>query len=110
MFSQKKLGKSNINISSIGFGGAPIGDLFENLDDSLCQEILKESYKKGLNFYDTSPFYGFGLSEVRIGKFLKSIKKIYVLDNGHIVESGCHESLMKAKRHYYNLYNSKCFY
>ena len=67
--------KSNINISSIGFGGAPIGDLFENLDDSLCQEILKESYKKGLNFYDTSPYYGSGLSEVRIGNFLKSIKR-----------------------------------
>jgi len=75
MFNEKKLGKSNIKISSIGFGGAPIGDLFENLDDSLCQEILKESYKKGLNFYDTSPYYGSGLSEVRIGNFLKSIKR-----------------------------------
>ena len=36
--------------------------------------------------------------------------KIYVLDRGSIIESGNHENLMKQKGHYYNLYNSKCFY
>ena len=35
MLNQKKLGKSNIKISSIGFGGAEIGDLYEKLQDDL---------------------------------------------------------------------------
>ena len=75
MLSQKKLGKSNITVSSIGFGGAEIGDLYENLKDDLCNEILKSSYQSGINLYDTSPFYGYGLSETRLGNYLSSVDR-----------------------------------
>ena len=75
MFIQKKLGKSNISLSPIGFGGAPIGDLFEKLGDELCYKTIEECHKSGINFYDTSPLYGYGLSETRIGKYLSTIKR-----------------------------------
>ena len=42
MLHQKKLGKSDIMVSSIGFGGAPIADLYENLEDSVCFETIKK--------------------------------------------------------------------
>jgi len=75
MIKKNILGKTGIEVSAIGFGGAPLGDLFEILDDQVCYDTLKNSYKNGINFFDTSPFYGFGLSEHRIGNYLKSIRR-----------------------------------
>jgi len=75
MIKKNILGKTGIEVSVIGFGGAPLGDLFENLDDQVCYDTLKNSHKNGINFFDTSPFYGFGLSEHRIGNYLKSIRR-----------------------------------
>ena len=62
-------------VSSIGFGGAPIADLYENLEDSVCFETIKNAHKSGINFYDTSPFYGYGLGEKRLGEYLSSINR-----------------------------------
>jgi len=75
MIKKNFLGKTGIEVSVIGFGGAPLGDLFENLDDQVCYDTLKNSFNNGINFFDTSPFYGFGLSEHRIGNYLKSIRR-----------------------------------
>jgi len=75
MIKRKVLGNTSIEVSAIGFGGAPIGDLFEKLDEQVCYDTLKNSHKNGINFFDTSPLYGFGLSEHRIGNYLKSIKR-----------------------------------
>jgi len=70
---KRQLGSTGINLSAIGFGGAPIGNLFEQLDESTCYEVLENSYKSKINIYDTSPFYGNGLSEHRLGNFLKTV-------------------------------------
>ena len=70
---KRKLGNTNIYLSSLGFGAAPIGDLFENLDERNCYNILENAYNSNFNLFDTSPFYGNGLSEHRTGNFLKTI-------------------------------------
>ncbi len=70
---KRKLGKTNIHLSSLGFGAAPIGDLFENLEERNCYNILEKAYHSNFNIFDTSPFYGNGLSEHRTGNFLKTI-------------------------------------
>ena len=71
--NKRQLGKTDINLTAIGFGGAPLGNLFENLDERNCYDILEKSYEKGINIYDTSPLYGYGLSEHRLGNFLKTV-------------------------------------
>ena len=43
MINKNILGKTGIEVSVIGFGGAPLGDLFENLDDQVCYDTLKKS-------------------------------------------------------------------
>ena len=63
------LGKTNIHCPKIGFGGAPIGNLFKKITNKYANEILLESQKSGINLYDTSPLYGYGLSEKRLGSF-----------------------------------------
>ena len=72
---KKKLGNTNIQVSALGFGGAPLGELFENLSEENCYNTLKASYESGINIFDTSPLYGYGLSEHRFGNFLKSINR-----------------------------------
>ena len=71
--NKRQLGNTDINLTAIGFGGAPIGGLFENLDERSCYDILEETYNSGINIFDTSPLYGYGLSEHRLGNFLKTI-------------------------------------
>ena len=70
---KRELGNTNIDLSSLGFGAAPIGDLFENLDERSCYDILETAFNSNFNLFDTSPFYGNGLSEHRTGNFLKTI-------------------------------------
>ena len=70
---KRKLGNTNIQLSSLGFGAAPIGDLFENLDERSCYDILENAFNSNFNLFDTSPFYGNGLSEHRTGNFLTTV-------------------------------------
>ena len=46
---KRKLGNTDIELTSIGFGGAPIGNLFEELDEPTCYDILQHSYKSNIN-------------------------------------------------------------
>ena len=61
------------DVAAVGFGGAPLGNLFESLDERSCYDILEKTYETGINIYDTSPLYGYGLSEHRLGNFLKTV-------------------------------------
>ena len=70
---KRKLGNTDIYLSTIGFGGAPIGNLFEKLDDATCYKTLARCNDSNINLYDTSPYYGNGLSEHRLGSFLKTL-------------------------------------
>ena len=83
--NKRQLGKTNINLNAIGFGGAPLGDLFENLKETNCYEILAKCYEANINLYDTSPLYGYGLSEHRLGNFLKTVKE-YIYYSKHLVQ------------------------
>ena len=64
-----------LSLPKIGFGGAPIGNLFRNIDDNESNEILDEAFKNKINYFDTSPLYGCGLSEIRIGQFIEDLNR-----------------------------------
>ena len=53
-----------------GLGGVAIGNAFEPATDAQCEAALEAAWDAGVRYYDTSPFYGFGLSERRFGHFL----------------------------------------
>ncbi len=75
IIKKKLLGKTNIHCPKIGFGGAPIGNLFKKITNKYARQILSESQRFGINLYDTSPLYGYGLSEQRIGNFFKTLNR-----------------------------------
>ena len=55
----------------LGFGGAPLGNLFSAIDEGTAQQTLQRAWDLGLRYYDTAPLYGHGLSEQRIGRALR---------------------------------------
>ena len=75
MIQNKTLGKSDIKISPIGFGGATLADLNTKLDDIECYKTLEKAFNSGINYFDTAPLYGYGLSEHRLGNFLKTLNR-----------------------------------
>ncbi|WP_406675134.1 aldo/keto reductase [Nonomuraea sp. N2-4H] len=66
-----RLGRSMVGVTELGFGGGPLGGLFEPLDDATAAGALKAAWEAGIRYYDTSPHYGIGHSERRIGELLR---------------------------------------
>ena len=69
-FHTRTLGASGITLSRLGFGAAPVGNLYHPLTDQQAQSAVIAALKAGIDYFDTAPHYGFGLSETRLGKAL----------------------------------------
>lgn len=66
----RKLGRTDVEITQLGFGGAGIGDLYEIVAEADAEATLQAAWDHGLRYYDTAPWYGRGQSEHRTGRFL----------------------------------------
>lgn len=55
---------------SFGFGGVAIGNAFRPTSDQQAEEAMQAAWDAGVRYFDTSPWYGLGLSERRFGHFL----------------------------------------
>lgn len=66
-----------MTVPTLGFGGAPLGGLFDAVNGVEAAETLTEAMDQGLRYVDTAPFYGFGRSERRVGDRLRG--RDYVL-------------------------------
>ncbi|MBN9360966.1 MAG: aldo/keto reductase [Devosia sp.] len=71
MIPSRPVGQTGLEISRIGFGGAPLGDLRRAPTEAGARELLEAAWDAGIRYFDTAPFYGAGLSERRIGDFLR---------------------------------------
>jgi D-threo-aldose 1-dehydrogenase len=54
----------------LGFGGAPLGNMFRRIDEQQADATLDAAWQGGIRLYDTAPEYGAGLSEERLGRNL----------------------------------------
>lgn len=67
----RPLGRSGLKVTTLGLGGAPLGDLYAHLDEAGAIATVETALASGINLIDTSPLYGHGLSEHRIGAALR---------------------------------------
>jgi D-threo-aldose 1-dehydrogenase len=65
------LGKSGVEVTIMGFGGAPLGNMYQAFSDQQARATVVACYDAGIRYFDTAPFYGFGLSEHRLGEALR---------------------------------------
>ncbi|MGW2054414.1 aldo/keto reductase [Streptomyces sp. NPDC001840] len=66
----RRLGRTDVRVSPLGFGAAPIGNLYTALDDDRARATVEAAWDAGVRYYDTAPHYGLGLSERRLGAAL----------------------------------------
>jgi len=66
----RKLGRTGAEVTQLGFGTAPLGELFVRVDEPTAAATLQAAWDAGIRYYDTAPYYGRGLSEIRLGRFL----------------------------------------
>ncbi len=57
-------------VTRLGFGAAPIGNLFSAISDEQARETVDAAWAAGIRYFDTAPHYGLGLSERRLGAAL----------------------------------------
>ncbi|QCK84533.1 aldo/keto reductase [Phreatobacter aquaticus] len=71
--AKRPLGRTGLAVSVLGFGGAPLGDLYARLSETIAIQAVESALRAGVTLIDTSPLYGHGLSEHRIGAALRRV-------------------------------------
>jgi L-galactose dehydrogenase len=75
----RQLGKTDLHLSIVGFGGAALGDVFGNIDPQQGQRAVHQAIDHGITFFDVSPYYGITLAESRLGAALAGRRDRVVL-------------------------------
>ncbi len=71
-----------ITFTELGFGAAPLGNLYRAISEPAAQAILARAWEGGVRYIDTAPLYGLGLSETRLNHFLRNKpRESYVLSS-----------------------------
>lgn len=113
----KQLGKSNLQISKIGFGCMSLKGDYEGMDN-----LMNVAIEQGINYFDTADIYDFGKNETALGKALQPFRKKIIIatkggnepkPNGNgwnwnptkaYIMKACEESLKRLKTDYIDLY------
>jgi aryl-alcohol dehydrogenase-like predicted oxidoreductase len=72
---KRKLGNTGLELSPISFGASSLGQEFRQVDLSEAIRSVRVALDRGMNFIDTSPYYGRGMSEVLLGPALHGIPR-----------------------------------
>src|SRR5206468_5381111 len=67
----RPVGGTGLRLPVLGFGAAPLGNLYRPIGDRRAGETLRTALDAGMRYVDTAPYYGFGLSEMRVGESLR---------------------------------------
>jgi len=69
-FVLRQLGRSTLRLPRLGFGGAALGNIVDIITEPEAEATVDAAWDAGVRYFDTSPWYGRGLSERRIGSSL----------------------------------------
>ena len=73
LIPRRRVGLTDLEISELGLGCAAFGNLYRPVDAVTAQSALTAAWHGGVRYFDTAPYYGFGLSELRIGEFFERL-------------------------------------
>src|SRR3954464_2180614 len=69
--NRRKIGTTKLDVTELGLGGAPMGGFRATISDAEATALIDAAYEDGVRYFDTSPFYGYGRSELRMGAALR---------------------------------------
>lgn len=85
-----RLGNGGLTFTELGFGTAPLGNLYTAISDDAARATLDAAWAGGVRYFDTAPLYGLGLSETRLNPFLRDKpREAYVLSTkvGRLIQA-----------------------
>ena len=91
MTARRQLPHGPLAVPTLGFGAAAIGNLYTPVADEVAEAAVQEAYRLGVRLFDTAPYYGYGLSEQRLGHALASLSADDVVIStkvGRLIVSG----------------------
>jgi D-threo-aldose 1-dehydrogenase len=71
----RQLGRTGVSVTQLGLGGASIGSMFQRVPEEDAVATVRQGWTEGLRFFDTAPWYGRGLSEIRMGSGLRDVPR-----------------------------------
>ena len=85
------IGKTTLSVTELGYGAASLGNLYRIVSDSDAREAADAAIEAGISYFDTAPFYGFGLSERRLGDALRKHSGIVLSTKvGRLLKASSH--------------------
>ena len=110
------LGDADLSVSAVSFGTGPLGGIFGTFDESDGLKTVHRALDLGINFFDTSPYYGLGAAEQRLGRALKGHRDNVIIGtkagrygddefdfSPHRLRQGLHESLRALQTDYVDI-------
>ena len=67
----REIGTTGVTLTELGFGSGGLGELFLKVSDADAEATMDTAWAGGVRFFDTAPYYGAGLAEHRVGRFLR---------------------------------------
>jgi D-threo-aldose 1-dehydrogenase len=71
----RELGRTGVRVTQLGLGGAPIGSMAVRVSEDDALATVHQGWAEGLRLFDTAPWYGRGLSEIRMGAGLRDFPR-----------------------------------
>ena len=75
MIPRRTLGRTGLSLPILGFGASSLGQEFRSVRIEEALRSVQVALECGMDFIDTSPFYGRGMSEVLLGIALRGIPR-----------------------------------
>eukprot|EP00200_Dunaliella_tertiolecta_P002709 CAMPEP_0202357272 /NCGR_PEP_ID=MMETSP1126-20121109/11365_1 /ASSEMBLY_ACC=CAM_ASM_000457 /TAXON_ID=3047 /ORGANISM="Dunaliella tertiolecta, Strain CCMP1320" /LENGTH=324 /DNA_ID=CAMNT_0048950119 /DNA_START=114 /DNA_END=1088 /DNA_ORIENTATION=- len=114
---RRTLGNTGISVSVLGFGASPLGGIFEDIDEAEGVRAVHRAFASGINYFDTSPFYGATRSEKVLGQALKDLPRSEIVVSSKVgrygestfdfsvdrVTASVHESLQRLQVPYLDI-------
>ncbi|MCY4245010.1 MAG: aldo/keto reductase [Gammaproteobacteria bacterium] len=86
----RQIGATGLRVSTLGFGGAPIGGLLRPAEQGAAAAALRRGLDAGIGYVDTAPYYGFGKSERIVGDVLRGRTCVLSTKVGRLLRPGAH--------------------
>lgn len=75
MIATRTIGRTDIEVTELSFGGAPLGAVGDRISAETAAAIVQRARQGGIRYFDTAPLYGHGLSEKRLGATLRTLPR-----------------------------------
>lgn len=68
--ARRRVGRTEVSVTPLGLGGGALGNLYAPVSEADAQATVERAFERGIAYFDSAPYYGYGLSEERLGRAL----------------------------------------